>query len=61
MPDRIFRRPKPSGPGQDPSPDDPFAVADAADPDDDGYPTTVYTLGRAAEPGSGPRSARALR
>jgi MoxR-like ATPase len=50
MPDRIFRRSKPSGPGQDPYSEDPFAVADAADLGDDGYPTTVSTLGRVAEP-----------
>ena len=68
MPDRIFRRSKPSGPGQDPYPDDPFAVADAARlprrrprsraeprsrPNGDGYPTAVYALGRVADRAAG--------
>jgi MoxR-like ATPase len=59
MPDWLFGRPKPAGPGKDAYRDDPFAAADAAeepladDADDaggDGYPTAIYALGRATEP-----------
>jgi len=44
MPDRIFRRPRPSDPSEDQFRDDPFAAADAA------AEAEVYALGRAAEP-----------
>jgi MoxR-like ATPase len=67
MPDWLFGRPKPAGPGKDAHRDDPFAAADAAaqaldtdDGDGDGHAPAVYALGRPAERGRATHRPRPL-